>query len=121
MTTGTLTLTAFLLARIAEDEAAARSLGFATEPKPGDYLYDHALSDCDAHYHVGTPPARVLAECEAHRQIVERCIAEPYDCGKAHPTMDVYHPGGHADEDPTLRALAAVYADHPDYDEAWRP
>ena len=44
-------------------------------------------------------PARVLAECDAKRRIVER--------------------RNHLDG-PTLRALAAVYADHPDWREEWK-
>lgn len=49
-------------------------------------------------------PARVLAECEAKRRIVE---------------LNVY-----AYDDPPyrycLRLLALPYADHPDYQESWR-
>ena len=122
MTTGTLTLAAFLLARIAEDEAVAERLRggsvgdpWGWQPKP------HPMQTATPARRVAVTPARVLAECEAKRRIVERCIAEPYDCSRAHPTMDVYHPDGHADEDPTLRALAAVYADHEDYRQEWRP
>lgn len=49
-------------------------------------------------------PARVLAECEAKRRIVAEVL----------PT--------HPDYDPLYvqKVLALPYADHPDYDEAWR-
>ncbi|MET0489086.1 MAG: DUF6221 family protein [Acidimicrobiales bacterium] len=53
--------------------------------------------------------ARILAECEAKRRIVERHSA----CD------DVSY--GDASTCPDMRDLAAVYADHRDYDEAWRP
>lgn len=48
--------------------------------------------------------SRVLAECEAKRRIVAEVL----------PT--------HPDYDPLYvqKALALPYADHPDYDEAWR-
>lgn len=57
-------------------------------------------------------PARVLAECEAKRRIVglhpeilggcQECANEHFPCR-------------------TLRVLATVYADHPDYRDGWRP
>jgi hypothetical protein len=49
-------------------------------------------------------PARVLAECEAKRRIVEMHAYQ-----EEHFTPD------------ELRALALPYADHPDYREEWRP
>ena len=89
----TMTLTEFLLARIAEDEAMARhSLDGELECLPslttkrGDVLY------------VGVNPARVLAECEAKREIL--ALSE-HGCG------DDYQRVQHA--------LAIPYADHPDY------
>ncbi len=121
----------FLLARIAEDEAAARALvipahdGYQPHPELSSWQYapggeveyvqtpemlSHPYSDAlyvtldseglspsvgeAAGRHIARhDPARVLRECEAKRRIVE----------------------GHK----TLRALASVYSDHPDYDEAW--
>lgn len=87
-------------------------------------------------------PARVLADCAAKRAIVE--LHRPYEkrtgwrdgrdvyewlcrsCGGATPDTD---PGGNLwlerwnEEAPcdTLRVLAQPFADHPDYDESWRP
>lgn len=58
-------------------------------------------------------PARVLAECEAKRRIVEEHgVIDPCD---AHDPMT-----GRAEPCPTLLDLASVYADHPDFDPAWR-
>ena len=68
------TLTEFLLARIAEDEA------------------------------------RVLAECEARRRIVE--IAKSSESGEV---------GWYLTFDLALKAITLPYADHPDYDPTWRP
>ncbi len=53
-------------------------------------------------------PARVLAECEAKRRIVE-----------AHGSQ--LDARGEVYWSPEVRYLAQVYSDHPDYDEAWRP
>lgn len=53
-------------------------------------------------------PARVLAECEAKRRIVG--LAE---VSEEEASGFVYRAA--------LKALCAVYADHPDCDEAWRP
>src|SRR5690242_13034934 len=133
------TLTEFLLARIAEDEAAAREVTdfFYSE---GRWKWGHALPvkvallddresvvlatrddgptwmACD---HIARhDPARVLAECEAKRRIVQR-----------HALREFFRPGGadalctHCrDSHPCadLRDLASVYADHPDYREEWR-
>ena len=120
-------LTEFLLARIAEDEVVARLAQSVIAGTDGDWQdvtqpltlaktlagelwaqkYGYAYEHIARH-----DPARVLAECEAKRRIVEA------------------HRKQVEDDDPrawivasqiALRSLAAVYADHPDYDEAWRP
>ena len=119
------TLPDFLLARIAEDEAAARA---ALEV---DWLWPPMIDDRDvegpgsvshrAYFatieHVKRHgPDRVLAECEAKRRIVE-------DCGEI-LTKDVEFNekfGRAADARGVLRTIAVVYADHPDYREEWRP
>lgn len=107
------TLTEFLLARYAEDEAVARRF------HPDESLHVHFAGDAEptALY----TAARVLAECEAKRRIVEH--------------HEVWH--GHcevcAEEEvwgerssmtapcPTLRLLALPYADHREFREEWRP
>jgi hypothetical protein len=96
-------LTEFLLARIAEDEAEAP---------------EYHLVTCRA---IGSPcfcahPARVLAECEATRRIVD---VHPPD----HLEPDICATcASHAEGYPcrTLLFLALPYADHPDFDEEWR-
>jgi hypothetical protein len=56
-------------------------------------------------------PARVLAECEAKRRIVELVLDRPIrdhgDC-KCESCW-------------TLRLVALPYADHPDYRAEWKP
>ena len=78
----TLTLTEFLLARLVEDEAVARRIA--------------AVGSCEPAY----DPARVLADVEAKRLIVEWDAEQPVDRG-------------------VLGILASVYRDHPDYDPDW--
>ena len=123
MTTGTLTLAAFLLERIAEDEEGAR-LELAMEP--GRTFLAQQWHDI---------MRRVLAECEAKRRIVEiHVVGDPdewapeqwacrlcqwdEDCDS--PKQDHQYGAGRF-PCATLRTLAAIYADHPDYDESWRP
>lgn len=92
-----MTLTEFLLARVAEDEVRSRVL------RPGY-----------------PSPARMLAECEAKRQIVELATEQQkYDEERAAGWDAPYDPawsyGGR-----TLAALALPYADHPDFRDEWR-
>lgn len=94
--TQTLAVTGFLLARIDEDEARARSVG----------------------------DDRLLRECEAKRRIVDehRMVGAPRAgtwrdgcCWRCAPRGQF---GGPC---PTLRALVAVYGGHPDCREGWLP
>lgn len=95
----------FLLARIAEDEARA------------EYVHDYGSWSSTDHY----TPARVLAECEAKRRIVD--LHAPIE-GAVWPTCSCCGMYGEADVDwpcATLRALALPYADHDDYREEFKP
>lgn len=114
-------LVAFLLARIAEDEAVARAAvgegSGSWEARPYWFTESHEADvpgvtydeiDLDHAMQIARwDPARVLAECEAKRRIITT-IQRWLDVG--YPTLD--H---------VLFALALPYADHPDYDESWRP
>jgi hypothetical protein len=143
MTTATLTITDFLLSRIAEDEAAARAV------PPLDYNVDMGGNRQDERFtfgrtlpssadgmgnwskHRNSPttrahfarhdPARVLAECAARRRIVE--LAE--EASGIDAALDGNAAVGPRTEpyigDLILHALASVYSDHPDYREEWRP
>lgn len=115
------TLTDFLLARIAEDEAAfeiavatevasARRDGIPdmTAQEVRDYWLRPAGDTGDRVADSRTEWPRLLAECEAKRRIIGL---------KAQPS-DIYTAGGFT-TDEILRALAAVYADHPDYQAEW--
>ena len=100
-----MTLTEFLLARIAEDEGHARKL-LETDRRP-------VLSLASTVNH----PARLLAEVAAKRRIV--ALHEP----SSHPMAswtNCRHCGAGRGYCAHLRLLASVYADHADYDEAWQ-
>ncbi|MFF8840568.1 DUF6221 family protein [Streptomyces sp. NPDC015130] len=108
-------LIAFLRARLDEDEQAARAAN------SGWYSYDAEQAIAfvpveDAQHIARHSPARVLAEVEAKRQIIkqhERYAAE------RRRMMGGWDP--RSDDSPILSALAAVYADHSDYQPDWRP
>jgi hypothetical protein len=104
----------FLLARIDEDSALAHSadqdaqrLSPITDElsaDPGDHRIVHMFR---------WSPARVLADCEARRRIVEDYLAQ----------LNSHRSGwdARAPRDHPLRALALPYSDHADYREEWRP
>jgi hypothetical protein len=87
----------FLLARIVEDEAA-----IAWTP-----------------VEVWPSRRRVLAECEAKRRIVGQWQGLDRDADK--PSLSRTAATMADATYLALLALATVYADHPDYDESWRP
>ncbi|WP_300680729.1 DUF6221 family protein [Nocardioides sp.] len=115
-----MTITEFLLARIAEDEATASNVSRfeIRDGIPGNYAIT----------------ARVLAECEAKRRIVDEhgeLVLAPDRGARAYTgecrTCAVNE---EADYDgapsvllpcPTLRLLALPYAGHSDCREEWRP
>lgn len=100
-------LATFLMQRIAEDEAVARDW-------PEDVVPRGAM-DTNGHPIWGAR-SRVLAECAFKRQIVEWYASVSEHVGGA-PALEPRR----NELGMVLRALAEVYADHPDYDEAWRP
>ena len=109
------TLTEFLLARIAEDEDVARTAGpdWISYQKTADYGMDD-----DTAVHVVTfSPARVLAECEAKRRIVDECR----QCDQDNFTPRTETWGYREALRGSVQVLASVYADHPDYLPEWKP
>lgn len=90
-----MTLTEFLLARIAEDEAAC------FQGCVCGYILPSGDPHCDH---------RVLAECEAKRRIVAEAD-EWLDRIDDRSTI----------RDRVLALLARPYADHPDCCEEWKP
>lgn len=97
-----MTITEFLLARIAEDEASA-----------GSWYEDWGGN-------MEPLQSRALAECKAKRQIIEDCweaeerIEGEWGSCRSREELDAtgYPP-------PALKAMSTVYADHPDYRQEW--
>ena len=117
-------LTAFLAARLNEDETAAKAaLGVTTgsryEGQPREWVYFWSIRG----------PEQTIREVEAKRAIMtehDPCYPTYYPTPSGQPTCGVCHSGGF-DWDPerwpcaTVRALAAVWSDHPDYRPEWKP
>lgn len=101
----------FLLARFAEDEAAARSGQAARLPFWVGQVMGRSGSRSAPDYVNHFNPARLLAECEAKRRIV----AELRDYSDGH----VWASGEASRAEDALFALASVYADHRDYQPEW--
>ena len=108
-----MTIVEFLLARIADDEAAA-----SAKP-PGAFIERHTMyyraSEADGFGYVWTSRFRVLAECAAKRQIIKHCTETLEDSSGGYTS-------GALLAERVLSAMAAVYANHPDYDPdpEWR-
>jgi hypothetical protein len=107
------TLADFLLARIAEDEEAARCA---------------RMSDRDGGVETGSahisrwPPPRVLAECEAKRRMISlanSAIAEA-EAEPGPPSGPLFEARASLAQT-MLRAAALPYADHPEYLQEWAP
>lgn len=112
MTTATQTLTEFLLARIAEDQSRAESIRTVTylprwRTSSGGEVLESPVEIPDLR-------ARLLAECEAKRRIVKRYVDTSYLEPVPSNAYDLalFH---------VMNDLAAVYSDHPDYRDEWRP
>ena len=140
---------AFLRARLDEDEAAARALqeyrpgpwivdtdsvglesissGPRRAAKGWDFnvigeVWSHRIAEHVARW----DPARVLAEVTAKRAIIDLHPSHRQGHGQWCSTCgDWPQPGSEQIEIewpcPTLRALAQPYAEHADFDPAWRP
>lgn len=122
-------LAEFLRARLDEDERAAR---LAQEVRGVDDWTDLVLGVKveGADIEVATPhlarcdPARVLREVEAKRAIIAAHATDPDGhCSVCLTTRDRWQEDWPLDEWPcqTILAVAAVYSDHPDCRQEWKP
>lgn len=123
-----MTITEFLTARYDEEAASAR----AATPGPWAPSGKSVLDSDDTEFVEATrrdalhiarhDPARVLREIAAKRSVVDLHVCPcPADCGECGACSGDHH----ADPTPapceTLRHMAAVHADHPDYQQEWAP
>jgi len=74
---------------------------------------DPVLEHARARHIARHDPARVLAECAAKRRIVEECAPNV--------AKDWPFPDGLNLSEFVVAEFAQPYADHPDFDPAWRP
>jgi hypothetical protein len=109
-------LAEFLLARTAEDRAEV----------PADRAHeDYGTGFNLDNVTVEVSCVRWLTECEAKRRIVALHSHDVFE--RFSPTTYLCRECGNTDYGPvfnwcmTLRMLALPYADHPDYQESWRP
>ena len=136
---GTMTITEFLLARITEDEEReARAYQTNSRLLEGytvttDSLYParvtltlnsdkwHStvmtLREFRERFTTPTPDKRMLAECAAKRAVVRR-YESFYATRRANWTNPNYQ-GAMEELGFVLQQIAAVYADHPDYQQEW--
>jgi hypothetical protein len=102
--TKNVTITEFLTARLDEDEAVARR---ADDFEVEEFTWASVDYWCASNEEHGMrwSPRRVLADVAAKRAILGTLLDE----------------GGERMFDDIFRLLALPYAEHPDYDEGWRP
>lgn len=139
------TLSDFLLARFAEDEQTALQIGESSTWREdrGDVfavagLRWRRVAEIDEANGVSTvagehiarhDPARVLAECEAKRRIVEELVRAKealaavltYPASAERDASAALMRGIVAQLEGVVALLALPHASHPDYDERWRP
>ena len=105
----------FLRARLDEDEVAARE---AVIIRKRDYAHQPWVNDPDYTFKawddypsgvIMAGPERVLREVEAKRQLLDSAAEQVGSGGVTRSAWADY----------VLESLAAVYADHPDYDPEW--
>lgn len=119
----------FLRARLDEDETVAREAGGESWPMPERVGYENLESVSgevvmygdswrdDMGPHIARhDPARVLADVEAKRRIVDRYAK--IAAGNGETTELAFHEQGLFE---AVLYLASAYAYHPDYSEEWKP
>lgn len=129
----TVTLTEFLLARIAEDEARAkaaigslkeedRERRWSEDTEMWVYGYEFYLDGDVSDFVEANDPHRVLAECEAKRRVIEEIWTyEDRIEGEWGSCRSVSELQADPIQPDALKALALPDSDHPDYRDEWRP
>jgi len=133
----TVTLSEFLIARIAEDEAAAQGASpgpWRLNAEGYEVLAVDDVTAAEAHALSGErqqntaahiaryDPTRVQAECEAKRRIVQIHTSTSEEVDHGLRSGEKYWTTNSEPAVPcsTLMALALPYAEHPDFRDEWR-
>ncbi len=103
-------LTEFLLARIAEDEHVAMVTRADEHPNVRERSAATSAYDAAGYTYVRTTSGRLSRDCTARRRIVSAHQAAQ-EAGDETTVVAL---------ETVMRHLAAVHADHPDFDPAWR-
>lgn len=117
-----MTITEFLLARIAEREDAAKE-AMAPDWMGEKTFYEGVGGHRDdwGLWTFNVPPQLVLAECEAKRAAIDAAwgdhcrIEGEWGMGKSREEMDK-----RGDVPGVVAAFASVHADHADFQDEWR-
>jgi hypothetical protein len=105
------TLTEFLLACVAEDEAAAREWQIG-----GLKVYDVAITGFGS-----VTPALVLAQCAAVRAVVALHADHGHECATTEDASGpIYGWYARTHDCQTLRLIAQPYEGRPGWDAAWK-
>ncbi|MEV7112353.1 DUF6221 family protein [Streptomyces anulatus] len=116
-------LVQFLRQRLDDDEQTARAAhapNWSTDGRTGLYYgvedswMTDALTTTDADHIAHHDPTRVLREVDAKRSLLD--LAE-----RARDYHETFVNGFAAALENTLRLYALPHADHPDYQDDWRP
>ncbi|MFK8851272.1 DUF6221 family protein [Streptomyces sp. Ac-502] len=114
-------LVQFLRDRLDEDERIAKACAGNGQWNADDIeIYGKELAP-EVRAHMAThDPARALAEVAAKKRILDFYDAAHSDAVRNAVGIDSQD-GTISAATAAVRCLATVYADHPDYNEAWRP
>lgn len=119
-----MTITEFILARVAENEAVARAaMVMRARYEFPTVMDDNEMLAWDDGAGVGVlvGPERVLAECEAKRRAIDAAWADhvriegEWGMGQSREAMDAK-----GDVPEVVVALASVHVSHPDYRDEWQ-
>lgn len=114
----------FLLARIAEDEAAVTESTRRLAPTGHELLEHFGDYGDDERWMIEISSGRVLAECEAKRRAVEAYVEawqRDLTGEAALPEGRDWLLGRRWALHEAVQLIALPYADHPDYRKEWRP
>jgi hypothetical protein len=113
-----MTIVQFMTARLAEDEKVAHGLLFACRDPNRRPVFDFCGGPAAEYFWAHFTAARMLREVEAKRKIL--AMWQEPETERYLPTGEIVAQVAVAEAiDSVVRALAAGYSDHPDYQQEW--